>query len=211
MSRTPDPSRKPALLSAAVDYLCAHGLGELSLRPLAKALGVSTYALVYHFESREGLLAAVIEEIERRQLAKVAEWSAADGDAETLGEAVALYWDWVTARANLPQMRLVLEAATVAATRSGLPGGVRERLVTVWVDLLARAFREQGLSRARARDEATFLHATLLGLVLDLLATGDRVRLDLAVRELARRSDSRGGATRRAARAPRRRSAREPQ
>jgi len=196
MSRSPDPSRKPALLCAAVDYLSARGLGELSLRPLAKALGVSTYALVYHFESREGLLAAVIEEIERRQLAKVAEWSAAGGAAETLGQAVALYWAWVTADSNLPQMRLVLEAATVAATRSGLPGGVRERLVSVWVDLLARAFREQGLTAARARDEATVLHAALLGLVLDLLATGDRARLDLAVRELARRYQPHGAAIR---------------
>jgi AcrR family transcriptional regulator len=205
MSRTPDPSRRPALLAAAVDFLSAHGLGELSLRPLAKALGVSTYALVYHFGSREGLLAAVIEEIERRQLAKVAEWSAADGDAETLGEAVALYWDWVTTDANLPQMRLVIEAAAVAATRSGLPGGVRERLVTVWVDRLTRAFRQQGLTPARARDEATFLHATLLGLFLDLLASGDRPRLDLAVRELARRCDAGAGAMRAVHRAARRR------
>src|SRR5438045_6471980 len=55
------------LLAGAVDYVAEHGVGELSLRPLAAALGTSHRMLIYHFGSKEGLLVAVVREVERRQ------------------------------------------------------------------------------------------------------------------------------------------------
>src|SRR5262249_30023814 len=61
------PSPRERLLAAAVDYVAAHGIGEVSLRQLAAALGTSHRMLVYHFGSKEGLLVEVIRAVEARQ------------------------------------------------------------------------------------------------------------------------------------------------
>src|SRR6516225_11936735 len=55
------------LLAAAVHQALESGIADLSLRQLAAAIGTSHRMLIYHFGSREGLLIAVTQEIERRQ------------------------------------------------------------------------------------------------------------------------------------------------
>ena len=55
------------LLAAAVDYAAQHGISDVSLRTLAAGLGTSHRMLIHHFGSKEGLLAAVVTEVERRQ------------------------------------------------------------------------------------------------------------------------------------------------
>lgn len=57
-------SPRERLLAAAVEHVAAHGVGDLSLRRLAAALGTSHRMLVYHFGSREGLLVEVVREVE---------------------------------------------------------------------------------------------------------------------------------------------------
>src|SRR5258705_3243368 len=64
---------KARLLGATVEYVAAHGLGELSLRRLAAAVGTSHRMLIYHFGSREGLLVEVVRVVERRQREALAE------------------------------------------------------------------------------------------------------------------------------------------
>src|SRR5580693_796510 len=65
--RTPAEPPRARLLAAAVEYLQAHGLGDLSLRELAAAIGTSHRMLIYHFGSKEGLLAAVVQAVEAEQ------------------------------------------------------------------------------------------------------------------------------------------------
>jgi AcrR family transcriptional regulator len=77
VGRKPNPDRKPELLEAVVGYVAEHGLGDLSLRPLAEALGVSTYTLVYHFGSKEQLVVEVLASVEARQKVLVERWSRA--------------------------------------------------------------------------------------------------------------------------------------
>jgi AcrR family transcriptional regulator len=64
MPRRPDPDRREELEEALVDYVLAHGISNLSLRPLAEALGVSTYSLVYHFGSKDGVVEAILARVE---------------------------------------------------------------------------------------------------------------------------------------------------
>jgi len=186
LGRKPDPARKPELLERVIEYLCENGIGDLSLRPLAAALGLSTYALVYHFGSKEGVLAAALGEVERRQRAMIATWVESD-PTPTTAELLERYWNWCSAQANLPVMRLVIEATTLEATRSGLPASLRAQLVSDWVDLLAQGFRADGLAAADARREATLANAALIGLALDLIATGDKRRTSAALRGLVAR------------------------
>jgi AcrR family transcriptional regulator len=52
--------RREELLDAATDHVLSEGLIGLTLRPLAAALGTSDRMLIYHFESREALVSAVV-------------------------------------------------------------------------------------------------------------------------------------------------------
>ena len=60
----PRPVRltRDAIVASAREVVAAEGLGALSLRPLARRLGVTAPALYAHFESKEALVAAVAQE-----------------------------------------------------------------------------------------------------------------------------------------------------
>ena len=72
MSRTPDEARRRELLEACVDYVCRHGLADLSLRPLAKAVGSSPRVLLHYFESKENLVVEIVLHGRARQQAMMA-------------------------------------------------------------------------------------------------------------------------------------------
>ena len=57
------PARE-ALLDKCVAHLLETGFGNLSLREIAAGAGTSHRMLIYHFGSRDGLLAAVVGRIE---------------------------------------------------------------------------------------------------------------------------------------------------
>ena len=69
----------------------------------------------------------------------------------------------------------------------GLPHAaeLRERLVTTWLDALAAMWRSRGVPARRARDQARLDLAVARGLLHDLLLTGDRARVDAAMRRYA--------------------------
>ncbi len=53
------------LLPALADYVLQHGLSDVSLRPLAKAIGTSDRMLLYHFGSKSALIAALLDYLAR--------------------------------------------------------------------------------------------------------------------------------------------------
>ncbi|MGH8869222.1 MAG: TetR family transcriptional regulator, partial [Actinomycetes bacterium] len=57
--RAPSP-RREELLERAYAYALEHGLADLSLRPLAAAVGSSPRVLLYLFCSKDGLLRALL-------------------------------------------------------------------------------------------------------------------------------------------------------
>jgi AcrR family transcriptional regulator len=58
--------RRAELIDAALDYVMAHGLVGLSLRPLAAQLGTSDRMLIYHFGSKERLVGEVLARAQQR-------------------------------------------------------------------------------------------------------------------------------------------------
>ena len=64
--------RKAQLLDAAIRYLTRHGVADLSLRPLGKAIGTSARLLVFHFGSKERLLRDVLDAVQARLQASFA-------------------------------------------------------------------------------------------------------------------------------------------
>jgi len=181
VGRRPDVERRVELLDAVVAYLGENGLAGVSLRPMATVIGVSVNALVHHFGSKEGIVVAALRRANETQLAVLAGWLARDPD---LGQADLLrrWWRWMNSSpARLALVRLGIEAAALEATASGLPGDVRAEQIGLWrLDIESRLAIE-GVPPDRVELEASLLKAMFTGLVVDLLATGERRRLGAAL------------------------------
>src|ERR1700712_2125349 len=67
MGRQCQPHIKQQLLDACTDYALEHGLPD-RLGPLAAATGASSRMLIYHFETRDGLLREGLVEARKRQV-----------------------------------------------------------------------------------------------------------------------------------------------
>jgi AcrR family transcriptional regulator len=156
MARPVDPHRRDATLVKAADYVLEHGLADLSLRPLAKALGTSPRMLLYDFESKEALIDDVLAEI-RRRLAAMLEDRPLD---------LPSIWAWISAPEREPFLRLFFEVYVRELDRA-------HPLVRDWLDVLA----------AHDVDDpptATLMVAVVRGLLLDRLSAPDPERTDAA-------------------------------
>ena len=162
MARPVDPTRRAATLAKAAEYVLEHGLADLSLRPLAKALGTSPRMLLYDFGSKERLIHEILAEIRRH------ETSLLEADVHTLDDV----WHWISAREREPFLRLFFEIYVDALGRAEAQPLVRD-----WLAYL----QERWTPRADA-PTATLMIAVVRGLLLDRLATHDRARTDDAFR-----------------------------
>lgn len=185
MPRKPDPDRRPEILDAIVDYIAANGVADLSLRPLARALGQSTYVLTYHFGDKDGLVEAALTHFEDKQRELLLSWRGWT-EQRGLGETIRRFWRFMLEERNLRLLRVGFEIASSGAVSSFAP-----KVSADWVDFMAAYFAGQGMRRPQARREATIHVATINGLLLDYMATGDRKRVDDALDHYANRMDVR--------------------
>jgi AcrR family transcriptional regulator len=178
MSRTPDAEHRIRLLDRAVDYVCARGLNDLSLRPLAKALGTSPRVLLYYYGSKEALVVEIIRRGRARQRETMAGVKLSGLSPR---EITRLLWQYYSAPEWEPLMRLFFEVYALALqNRSRFPGFL-EGAVEDWLVALEPCSTYPGFDRDRARAFATLLIAAFRGFLLDLCATHDRARIDRAV------------------------------
>jgi AcrR family transcriptional regulator len=182
MSPTADTGAGPRerLLAGAIEHVSRHGVGEISLRQLAAALGTSHRMLLYHFGSREALLIEVIRTVEEQQRAALAQILEEEAD-EPPAEIMRRMWARVADPALWPNERLFFEvyAQALQGSRHALP--LLDGIVDLWVEPLTRIAVAQGLDEERARAEARLGIAVTRGLLLDLLATRDRAAVDAAM------------------------------
>ncbi|MFC7450001.1 MULTISPECIES: TetR/AcrR family transcriptional regulator [Rhodococcus] len=168
--------RRDELLASVTEYVIANGVGELSMRPLAKAVGVSHASLLHHFGSKENLLAEVIEGMRGESIpAELLAESGADPIALLTG-----WWEERTAPETLPRFRVMLEIYVQAVLEPGGHERFLEHFVGQWLAVLEHGLRGAGCPEEQVRQVATLILAQIRGLTLDLLATGDRERVDRA-------------------------------
>lgn len=190
MARTPDLERRQELLDRIVVYLADNGLAQATLRPMAASLDVSINRLVHHFGSKEELLATVLLRAIERQIAVQDGWLARNPRL-TIVELYRKWWRWMNeSPTNLAMVRLNYEAAALDTTVTGLAGEVRADQIGVWRHDAELRLEREGLPHGRAVLEAILAKATFTGLVMDLLATGDRRRLNRAFAEFLDRLDA---------------------
>jgi AcrR family transcriptional regulator len=169
---------KAALLESAIAHLAEHGLGGATLRSIASAIGTSHRMLIYHFGSRDGLLLAIVRSVEEEQRAAMAALAADAGGS--MADLARGMWERVADPRLHPHERLFFELYGRAL--QGDPGAapMLEWVVPAWVDQLTALLVDRGLPADEARATARLGLATVRGLLLDLLATGDRAAADAA-------------------------------
>jgi AcrR family transcriptional regulator len=169
-------ARREELLEKAYEFVLEHGLADLSLRPLASAIGSSPRVLLYLFDSKDDLVRELLARARRDELALIA---GAAGDLDAVTERL---WEWLSAPEHRPLLVLWVEAyARSMVDPAGPWAGFAAQTVEDWLDVLAQA-QPPAVRRTQAgRTARTRALALLRGALLDLLATGDTDRVGRAV------------------------------
>jgi AcrR family transcriptional regulator len=169
------------LLRAAGEYVAAHGVGDLSLRGLAAAIGTSHRMLIYHFGSKEDLLIEVIRGVEEDQRQRLAELDIDPSRSPT--EILRQLWHHLSDPALWPNERLFFEMYGQALQGRPHTAHFLDDIVESWLEPIAALRIEQGIPPRVARAQARVDLAVTRGLLLDLLATGDRKGVDAAMEQ----------------------------
>lgn len=169
------------LLARSVAWFAEHGVGDTSLRTLAAGVGTSHRMLIYHFGSREGLLAAVVESVERTERALLGHLIADSADAYTAGEA---FWAQVASAAPT-YAPLYFELAGHAMQGQPWAASLRTWLTEGWTAALSDLWVRLGTPPDEAQRVARANLAVVRGLLFDLALTGDREAADAGMRRLA--------------------------
>lgn len=181
MARLVDLDRRTALLDEVVLYLSENGLANVSLRPMANALGVSVNSLMHHFGSKDDLVIAALRRSGQMQQAVENRWlERSPGLSQA--DLLRSWWRWITASPqNLAIVRLGIEAAALEATSAGLPRQIRGEQIGLWRTNIEDRLVAEGVPTQTAKIEASLAKAMFTGLVVDLLATGHKARLTRAL------------------------------
>lgn len=180
----PESARKAELVMKLLEYSAQHGLSSMSLRPLAAAVGSSPRVLLYLFGSKDGLIREVLVRSRKNQQVLAEEWVS---EAAEPADRIGRLWDWLSDPSHAGIERLFFEA--YARSLHDVEGPWRDfgaDSIDDWLPVI-ESFLVKGTGRRRSkrtRELATFVLATMRGLLIDLLASGDLERADAGMRML---------------------------
>ena len=175
MARTVDEKRPGELRSAIIEYLVKHGLTDLSLRPLARALGCTPRVLLYHFGSKEKMVMEVLAQVRQQQRITYDRIQ-----APSLAEACHKIWKRMSAPDSEPLFRLFFEIYGIALRQPRLYKNFLHHTMEDWLEPIADELGGK-YERKQALAIASVILAGLRGFMLDFCTTHDRKRLDRAV------------------------------
>ncbi|MGI8715318.1 MAG: TetR/AcrR family transcriptional regulator [Solirubrobacteraceae bacterium] len=173
-------ARRDELLERAYAYVLTHGLAGISLRPLVAAIGSSPRVLLFLFQSKAGLVRALLARARADEVALLQRL----GSEPPAGLARVAHeiWGWLVAPEHRGLLRLWLESYAQALVQPAGPwGGFAASTVDDWLALLATAQSPVQRDTAAGEIRRTLVLAVLRGALLDLLATGDAERTTRAV------------------------------
>lgn len=161
------------LLKRIVDDVARHGLGDRSLRELAAAVGSSHRMLLYHFDSRDGLVGAIVAEVEATQRALLSISGTVDDPLDVARQA----WQRVSDPKMRPFVQLFFEAVAYssrssdgATPRKG-EASRSDQFTQSWIDEASALSRRMG--RTIDPIEIRLGVAVVRGLLVDIVGGGD--------------------------------------
>jgi AcrR family transcriptional regulator len=170
-------ARRTDLLDKAYGYVLDHGLSDMSLRPLASAIGSSPRVLLFLFESKDGLIRALLQRARRDELDLLAGL-----DPASPTEVARALWRWLADNRHRQLLALWSEAYGRSLIAPNGPWAqFAEQTVRHWLHVLAETQSPARRGSRAGESERTTVLALLRGAMLDLLATGDADRVTAAV------------------------------
>jgi AcrR family transcriptional regulator len=155
--------RRHDLAEAATDYVLAHGLLDLSLRPLAAALGTSDRMLLYHFKDKNDLVATVLNVSNERSMRGIRGLR----PSRDVRQAVLDLWSQVSLPEQARCQRLYVEAAALGVLGAEPFASVVGEANEAWLGALADHLVSSGMRPSDARRAARLVEAAFMGFQLD--------------------------------------------
>lgn len=156
------------LLDKTIAYVAEHGLADLSLRQLAAGIGTSHRMLNFHFGSREGLVAAIVESVEAEQRIALEQLAA---EAASPSDLIRAQWAELTDPTLRPAIALFFEVLALAVQAKPGTDGFLDSLTEPWLD--TATLIADRLDVPTTRDELRLGVAVVRGLLIEVLASGD--------------------------------------
>ncbi len=177
--RVADQTRPVELLDAIVGYLVKNGVAELSLRPLAKAVGSSPRVLLYYFGSKEALVVRALARLRERQRGIFG--GMREAKYEQPSDACRAIWKQMSAPQSELLFKFFFETYALALRNPRRFGAFLSTAVEDWLEFVAEPLIRAGHRPGEARAFATIVIAGFRGFMLDYCASRDRERVDRAV------------------------------
>jgi AcrR family transcriptional regulator len=179
VTRKADEANRSQLLDRIVAYALTNGVASLSLRPLAKQLGLSPALLLYHFRSKEELTVEILKRAGDGQRELFASLRTRPGQSRR--DICREVWRVIGSPRARPLFRLFFEVYGLALIDPERFPGFFPGAVSNWLDFLVPAYVRDGDDANAARVKATIVLAGFRGFLLDVCATGDDERVERAV------------------------------
>lgn len=184
-TRAPETERE-RLRSLLADYCVEHGVADLTLRRVGQAIGSNNRMLLYYFESKEGLILEALEEANRRFPQIEGVFDALGKPDRPLDDRLIAAWKAISAEPNMPYLRLFFEVFGLAVQNPSRFEAFLSRVGREWSERVAEVLRSEGVPSADADHLGRQIVALWRGLQFDLLASGDRRRIERSYRAAAR-------------------------
>jgi AcrR family transcriptional regulator len=181
----PGQAPKQQLVDQVVDHFVVDGLGDMSLRRIAAAVGTSHRMLLYHFGSKSGLLVEVVRAVEARTRAQFGQLAVAAPEATD--RVIREMWAFVAdpAQGDFERLFFALYGRALQGDEQVRP--LLGESIESWLDAQSTLAAAQGVPVDQARVHARLGLAVVRGLLLDLLASGDCAGTDEALELFAGR------------------------
>ncbi|MET7770751.1 TetR/AcrR family transcriptional regulator [Nocardia sp. NPDC005366] len=183
MARPLDHAKRAELLHGVVEYIAANGLAELSLRPLAAAIGTSSRMLIYYFDTKEELLVQALA----TQRPDIAALFADIADASALRECLTDFFESSLSGDGATSVRVLLQVLGAACAPGSPYARYAHDAIATFVAELSAALRRVDISDD-TEAVATLLISGLRGVIQDRLITGDVARTARAAQRLIEQS-----------------------
>ncbi|MCC9307180.1 TetR/AcrR family transcriptional regulator [Kitasatospora sp. RB6PN24] len=176
-------ARRRELLDRVADDLAANGLPDFSLRRAARAAGTTHKVLLYHFDGADDLLRHAVLRLRERRVSGALAAAAEDAAGRTLADRVRAVW--LVLAGEESGLRVLDQAIGLAMYDPRRHAELARTASRQYLPALL-SFCPAGWSDQRKAEVAELVLATLRGLLVELVTSGDAGGVAAGFEALAR-------------------------